>query len=278
MHEGGIMNILKKTATILERKEPQLTKRLFTGSWEAMGHIKRGIDTRTTEQLLENIDYFAKCCPEVAQFKDSLKSMNPKHLGLVSDVCELATRHEMINNAIDIRKPSSNGKSLFQFLMEKLPIASKENPAAVELTQEIINNTDSIGAKYTLGALSNLYECKEAARHAEATIPLVSDIAEATLNGGFTMDYSKERNFVKALGSFISPNVSLDKLKLLTEVNKIAENSNAVCQLNAFPFLTNKTEMSKILANLETFKCLDKNMHGKSINLTEFLEKNVNML
>ena len=125
------MSVLNRMKTSFS-KDANLTKRLFKSSWESIGHIKRGIDTRTTEQLLENIDYFANRLPEVAQFKEELKAMNPKHLGLISDLCELATNHEMINNAIDIRKPSSNGKSLFQFLMEKLPIASKENPAAVE--------------------------------------------------------------------------------------------------------------------------------------------------
>lgn len=278
MHEGDIMNILKKTATILERKEPQLTKRLFTGSWEAMGHIKRGIDTRTTEQLLENIDYFAKCCPEVAQFKAGLKSMNPKHLGLVSDVCELATRHEMINTAIDIRKINSNGKSLFQFLMEKLPVASKENPAAIELSQEIINNTDSIGAKYALAAISPLYENKNATKHIEATIPFVSDIAEATLSGGYTMDYSREKNFVNAISNFITPTVPLEKLTLLNDICKIAEKAKALCDIDAFQILKSKTPINVIKENLETFKNIDKNMQGKEINLTEFLEKNVNML
>lgn len=272
------MKLLTALNSSIQKREPQLTQRLFSGGWEAMGHIKRGADTRTTEQLLENIEYFSKRFPEVVQFKNELKKMNPKHLGLVSDICELASHNELVNTSIDIRKPVSKEKSLFQILLEKLPKASKENPASIELSQEIINNTDSIGAKYTLGALSSLYDCKDAAGHIEATIPMVSDIAEATLNGGYTMDYSKEKAFVNALRSFISPNVSLEKLKLLPNIIKIAENSNAICQLNAFPFLTNNTEISKILANLETFKSLDKNIHSKSINLTEFLEKNVNIL
>lgn len=272
------MKLLSALKSRVQKREPQLTQRLFNSGWEAMGHIKRRADVRTTEQLLENIEYFSKRFPEVAQFKKELKAMNPRHLNLVSDICELASNDELLNTAIDIRKPASKGKSLFEILIEKLPKASKENPASIELSQAIINNTDSIGAKYTLSALSTLYDCKDAARHIEATIPMVSDIAEATLNGGYTMDYSKERDFVKALGSFISPNVSLEKLRLLPDIIKIAENSNAICQVNSFPFLTNKTAIPKILANLETFKTLDKNMQSKSINLTDFLEKNVNIL
>ena len=268
------MNILKTT---LQTKEPQLTKRLFTSSWEAMGHIKRGADTRTTGQLLENIEYFAKKCPEVALFKEELKKMNPMHLGLVSDICELATHNEMLNNSINIRKPAANGKSLFQFLMEKLPIASNENPASIKLTQEIINNTDSIGAKYSLAKFAPIYDCKEAAKHIEATVPLVSDIAETTLKGGYTMDFSKEQNFVNGLDALISPSVSLEKLEILPKILETAELANANCAVHAFPFLTNNTPMSKITENLETFKELDKNMANKTINLTEFLENNVNL-
>lgn len=271
------MNILKNFASAIQIKEPQLTRRLFNSGFEKMGHITREPDTRTTEQLLDNIDYFAKKCPEVAQFKDELKAMNPEHLGLVSDICELANRTELLNTAINIKKPASNGKSLFQFLMEKLPKASKENPESLELSKAIIDNTDSIGAKYSLASLSQIYECKEASKHIKTAIPLVSEIAEATLKGGYTMDYSKEQNFVNGILSLISPKVVLEKLQILPEILKIAENSKANCQIDAFPFLTNNTAMQKITKNLEIFKQLDKNMEGKTINLTDFLEKNVNL-
>lgn len=262
---------------ILSMKEPRLTRRLFDGSWELFGHIKREPDTRTTEQLLENIDYFAKQYPEVAQFKSELKSMNPKYLGLVSDICELANHHECLNTAINIKKPSADGKSLFQFLMGKLPKASKENPASLELSQEIINNTDYVAAKYSLYSLSPLYDCKEASKHIEATIPLVSDIAESTLQGGYLMDYSREKNFVNGIKSLISPDVILEKLQLLPKILKIAEKSNAACEIEALPFLTSKTPISKITENLKTFQILDKNMKGKTVNLTDFLENNVNI-
>ena len=89
-------------------KEPQITRRLFDGSWNLMGSIKREADTRTTEQLLENIDYYALRCPEVAQFKNELKSMNPKFMGLVSDICELANHNELLNASINIKKPIPN--------------------------------------------------------------------------------------------------------------------------------------------------------------------------
>ena len=271
------MNILKKTTSTLQTKEPQLTKRIFAEGWDTIGYIKRKADTRTTEQLLANIDYYAKKCPEVAQFKDDLKAMNPLHLGLVSDICELANNNEALCNAIDIKKPASNGKSLFQFLLEKLPKASKENPASLELSKAIIDNSGSIASKYALASFVPLYDCKDAAEHIKATLPLIRDIAKLTLKGGYLMDYSKEKNFVNGISSYISPNVSLEKLKLLTEAIKVAENSNAMCEIQSFPFVTNKTPIEQGLKNLETFKKLDKNMQGKYINLTDFLEKNVDL-
>lgn len=259
--------------------EPQLTRRLFTGCFSQMGHVRRNLDTRTTAQLLENIDYFAKRFPEVEQFKAELKSINPKYLGLVSDICELANHTELINTSIDIKKRSaSNGKSLFQYLMEKLPQASKENPASLELFQAIIDNTDSIASKYALGYLYPIYDSKQRSDHITAIIPLIGDIAEATLNGGDLMDFSKERSFADAIKKLTSPYVQLEKLQILSKITKFAENANARCLINAFPFVTNKTPMANITENLETFKNLDKNMTGKEINLTEFLEKNVNLV
>ncbi len=266
-----------KAAKILTKKEPQLTGRLFNGGWNNIGIVKREPDNRTKEQLLENIDYYANQCPEVAQFKNELKSMNPKHLGLVSDICELANHLEHLNTAINIKKPDANGKSLFQFLMEILPKASKENPESLELSQSIIDNTDSIGAKYALNALRNLYDCKDAARHIKATIPFVRDIADAAFEGGYTMDYSKEKTFVNGLNSFISPNVSLEKLEFFPEIIKTAEEADATCVIDAFPFLTNKASVSKIKENLETFKNLASGIKDKKINLTDFLDNNVNI-
>lgn len=74
----GILNNVTKTIKPTFR---------FNG-WEAMGAYVRPQDTRTTEQLLANIDYFAEKLPEVAKFKKELKAMSPEHLGLASDICE----------------------------------------------------------------------------------------------------------------------------------------------------------------------------------------------
>lgn len=75
---GGMSSskIQEAAQTVAER-----TPVLRFGGWQRMGAHTRPADTRTTQQLLTNIDYFAQRNPEVAQFKKELKSMNPEHLG-----------------------------------------------------------------------------------------------------------------------------------------------------------------------------------------------------
>ena len=92
------------------------------------------------------------------------------------------------------------------------------------------------------------------------------------------MDYSKEQKFVDTLNSFISPDVQLKKLKIMPTILNYAEKANAECIVDAFPFLRNKTPINKILDNMETFKQIDSQLEGKTINLTSFLENNVNLV
>lgn len=267
------MNIFKNSV----ENNARLTKRLFNGGWESMGHIKREPDSRTTGQLLENIEYYSQKYPEVARFKDELKSMNPKHLGLVSDVCELVSNSAFLNTSVNLKQILNNGKSFFQIMIEKMPKASKENPASLALFQAIINNADSNSAKYLLCSILPTFECKEGAKHIEATVPLVENIAESTLQGGYTMDFSKEQAFLKSLDSLISPAVRLDKLQMLPKIMKVAEKSKADCEVHAFPFLTNPIPQETIEENLKVFEKIDENLKGKTINITEFLDKNINL-
>lgn len=255
----------------------------FADGFSPMGvHIKAP-DTRTTEQLLENIDYFADRLPEVARFRNELKSMNPKHLGLVSDICELGTRIEMLNTGINIRIPAENGKSLLEFLMEKLPKASKENPQMIEFAQEVINNTDSIASKYFLGSFAQVFEHPEAARHLEATRPLIKDIAEATLNGGYTMDFSKQQRFVNGLSKFINSSADPEKIKFIQRIieatKKIPEHLNLSCYINGPTIAYAEKSVPQMQENLDTFMQIAEGLSKKTstVDLSEFLTRNVNL-
>ncbi len=253
------------------------------GAWQQMGAFTREPDTRTTEQLLANIDYFAEKLPEVAQFKKELKTMKPQHLGLVSDICELGARMDMLNTNINIRKPASNGKSLLAFLMEKLPKASKENPEMLNLAQEVINQTDTTASKYFLGSFAGVFEHPEAGRHLAATKPLVKDIAQATLRGGYTMDYSKEQKFVNVLSSYVNPSVNPEKIEIVNEtlrtVDRLPESVNLSCAVDGTAILNSKTPVGQMRENLETFSQIAEGLSQKTqeINLSDFVIRNVNL-
>ena len=87
---------IKLTGNLTESIKPNLRFDDWIGR-------KKPNDNRTTKELLTNIDYFAENMPEVAKFKKELKSMNPKHLSLVSDICEL-TRYDLNNKNINIKE------------------------------------------------------------------------------------------------------------------------------------------------------------------------------
>ncbi len=276
----GIINkIIGGGAQLTERLKPSFR----FGAWEQMGAFTREADTRTTEQLLANIDYFAEKMPEVAQFRQELKAMNPKHLGLVSDICEMGNKTEMLNTNINIRKPASNGKSLLAFLMEKLPKASKENPDMVEFAQEVINHTDITASKYFLGSFAPVFEHPEAGRHLAATRPLVKDIAESTLSGGYTMDYTKEQKFVNVLGSFINPSVNPEKIEVVNEAlraaDKLPESMDLNCIIDGTEILNSKATTQQMRENLNIFSQIVESIAQKTkeFNLSEFITKNVNL-
>lgn len=269
------MSLFSKISNTLS-KEPAFR----FGGWQTMGAHTKAPDTRSTEQLLANIEYFAQKNPEVAKFKKELKAMNPKHLGLVSDICELSNSSDMLSTNINLKDSKQVGKNVFAAWMEKLPKASKENPAALEFAQEVINQTDSTASKYFLASTDELLEHSEAAEYLKATKPLVKDIAEATLSGGYTMDFSKEKNFVKALSSYINPNADVEKIKLMPEMIKVADSipESTNIYIDSLPFIHSNVPMGKIRENLQVFPQVANNLEqGKSINMTDFLMKNVNL-
>ncbi len=252
--------------------------------WETLGAHVRPQDTRTTEQLLANIDYFAEKLPEVAKFKKELKAMSPEHLGLASDICELGTRQEKIATHIDIRQSAPNKKSLLEFLIERLPIASKENPEALNFSKEVINNTGTTASKYFLNEFAGMLDHPEAGKHFSATKPLVKNIAEATLQGGYRMDYEKENNFVNSLWQFINPKVNPENIEVINEtiktVSKLPKScDNLNCIIDSDTIINSKIPSAKMKENLSTFTEIAENLSKQTneVNLSDFMTKNVNL-
>ncbi len=274
---GGAASKVQEAAQTVAERTPVFR----FGGWQTMGAHTRPADTRTTEQLLTNIDYFAQRNPEVAQFKKELKSMKPEHLGLVSDICELANHREMLSTNIDIKTPFKDGeKSLFAFLMEKLPKASKENPEALNFAQEVINQTDNTASKYFLGSFRQVFEAPELAKHLQVTKPYVKGIAEGTLKGAYTMDYSKERNFVESLAAYINTGADTDKIKMLDKILKLGNETQIEnMSFDGIQFIHSKAPISQVEENMKVLPQLASNMANvkSNFNLTDFLTRNVNL-
>ena len=207
--------------------------------------------------------------------------MKPEHLGLVSDICELANRREMLNTNIDIKAPLKDGeKSLFALLIEKLPKASKENPEALNFAQEVINQTDSTASKFFLNSFVSAFEKPEAAKHLQVTKPYVKDIAEGTLKGGYTMDYLKERNFVKSIAAYLNSEADTDKIKMLDKILKLGNETQIEnMSFDGIQFIHSKAPISQVEENMKVLPQLASNMANvkSNFNLTDFLTRNVNL-
>ena len=271
------MSLINKISNALS-KEPVFR---FEG-WQKMGAHTKAPDTRSTEQLLTNIDYFAQKNPEVAKFKAELKAMNPKYLGLVSDICELTNRSNMLNTNINLKDPKQVGKNVFAAWIEKLPKASKENPEALEFTQEVISQTSSDASKYFLASSTELLDHPEFAEHLKATKPLVKGIAENELSGGYTMDFSKEQKFVNVLAGYVNRSSDPNKIKLMPEILSTAENvpGDINIYIEEIPFIQSKVPLDKLKANLQVFPKVAEMLSSQGcneINMTDFLMKNVNL-
>lgn len=264
--------------SLLNSVGKELKPVLRFGGWQTIGAQTRPADTRTTAQLLENIEYFAQKNSAIAKFKDELKSVNPKHLGLVSDICELGSHKEQMSQGIDMNTLKSNdGKSLFAFILEKLPKASKENPQAMEFTKEVIDHTDTTASKYFLADFGGILGCPQAAKHLEATKPLVKNIAEETLNG-YKMDFENERKFMTTIRSFVDPTAKPEKIAMVKEVLKSVEALPDRDMMHIDRFIRSDAPATQIRANAPQLKHASDMAckRGDWLNIDEFLTTNVN--
>ncbi len=228
--------------------------------------------------MLENIEYFAQKNSAIAKFKDELKSVNPKHLGLVSDICELGSHNELMSQGIDMNVLKSNdGKSLLAFILEKLPKASKENPQAMEFTKEVIDHTDTTASKYFLADFGGILGYPQAAKHLEATKPLVKDIAEETLIG-YKMDFENERNFMTTIRSFVDPTAKPEKIAMVKEILKPVEALPDRDMVHIDRFIRSDAPAAQIRANVPQLKHASDMAckRGDWLNIDEFLTTNVN--
>lgn len=264
--------------SLLNSVGKELKPVLRFGGWQTIGAQTRPADTRTTAQLLENIEYFAQKNSAIAKFKDELKSVNPKHLGLVSDICELGEHHEMMSQSIDMKAlKDGGGKSLLSSILGELPKASRENPQAMEFTKEVIDHTDTTASKYFLADFGGILGCPQAAKHLEATKPLVKDIAEETLNG-YKMDFENERKFMNTIRSFVDPTAKPEKIAMVKEILQPVQALPDRDMMHIDRFIRSDAPAAQIRANVPQLKHASDMAckRGDWLNIDEFLTTNVN--
>lgn len=279
-----MLDFLKKAAQkpIQEfvQKELRPVNRLFTGGFSQMGADHRAPDTRTAEELVQTIDYYVERIPELQQFAKEIKTLSPKHMGLIADTLELSSYHAMLTE-----NEANLDRAFSQVVKEKLVSqmiqASKENPEAMELIEAIINNTDSITSKYALYSMSGgILNMKEFAQHMKESAKVIGVIADETLKGGYTMDFSKQERFMDFIKQFINQATISDKISFLfDEFIKLTDSINGVFNIDVPKFLRSTTPLAKVRENLAILPELVKNgLKPEQMDIVEFTTKNVNLV
>lgn len=271
------------TSKAVQKTVARPVNRLFTEAFQKMGAVSRRPDTRTTEELVQTIDYYTERIPELKQFSKEIKSLNPKYMGTIADTMELSRFQEMLPTNINMAQMSQRGVSYRQAIIEDMIEASKTNPEAMELVDSIINNTDSTTMKYALCLMTGgILKNKELAKHMQETAKIVPDIAKDTLKGGYTMDYSKQENFMEMIRTFVNPNAKPDKITaLFKDLAAATDNLPQNLNFNIYmdKFVNSPTPLSQVRENIkvlpEVVKMLGEKV--KSFDVVDFVTKNTNL-
>lgn len=268
---------LKTAKSLVERP----VNRIFTEVFQQMGIVKRKPDTRTKEQIVQTIDYYAERIPEVKEFAQEIKKLNPKHMGTIADTMELSAHSEMLNTNIDMSRLGKNGLSYRQAVIQELMEASKTNPEAMELVDAIINNTDTITSKFALLTMSGgILKDKGLAKHMQETAKVIPNIADETLKGWYTMDYSKQQNFMDWIKLLVNPQTKAGKIEpLFKDLTAFADKRPEHFEINVNKFIESDAPTEKMAENFKVLpQILD--MLGdkvKNFDIVDFVTKNTNM-
>ncbi|MBD5401408.1 hypothetical protein HDR58_01210 [bacterium] len=275
------MSFFSKVSAKISNDAVKLPNRFTENGFMPMGAVKRTPRTNTTEELVSSIRAYAKESPEIAEFAKHLDEMNPEHLRLAQDVIDLSRTQEMLTTNINLNNKNKDGEKIIGRILRMLPEVSKKNPGAIELTESVINNSDTTNAKYFLASLFNndLAKFGELSEHMKALKSLVPQIAEETLSGGYMMDYSKEQNFYRFVTNFCRNDANPESIGLLPKVLDIVD---TICkkikvEINGTTIALGNPKT--ITENMEILPQLLKNAEakGQDINVSEFLTNNVNL-
>lgn len=275
------MNLFGKQilADAIHAKPLEPITRWGRGGWQAMGHVQHPADNRTVAQLEQTIEAYAQKIPEVNAFIKELRELSPKHKALVADTIEISTNKAMLMNDIDMLK-KVNGKSAMEVLIGDMVEASKTNPEALEFAQAVINNTDTIAAKYALTEMTGgVLKYPQFSEHFAQTKNLVPNFAEQTLGGGYLGTHEKEKNFMDIVKTFIHPDSKPQNIKLVKNLQDASAPIDNIKGLQIDDFIRTDVPVSKLEENISTMPQVAKMLEGKGKDLdaVEYVIKNTNM-
>ena len=272
--KGKILAIISK---ISEGSQKLQNRFLEGGGFMKLGFVQRNPRSNTTKELTNSIRAYAKENPEIANFAKHIDEMNPKHLGLAQDIIDLSNTKELSMTNIDLGQKIQDGTTYAGYMLKRLPEISKKNPEALDLTEEVINNSDTQNAKFFLSKLFgyNLENMSSISEQMKATKEVVPEVAKSTLEGGYTGDFSKNNQFFTFIQTLCSGDSKPENIKLLKPIfemmDKINKNTGATCDIEKL-----RTAETKIVKdNMDALPYLLENAEaqGKTIDVTDFLTK-----
>ena len=249
----------------------------FNQGFMKMGVVNRSPRNNSTNEIIESIQAYAKENPEIADFAKHLNELNPKHLGLAQDIIDLSYTKEMLPTAIRLNDKAENGKTILGLILNRLPEISKKNPAALDLTETVFNNSDSINSKYFLRKLFsfNIENMSGISKQMKATKEVIPEIASDTLDGAYTADYSKNKEFFEFVQALCTEDSKPENVKIIkpimNAINKLCKYSQPMCDLNTIK--TGDTQVIK--KNMEALPYLLENAEAQKIpvDISGFLTK-----
>ncbi len=276
------MSFMSKIGAAIDSSVNKLPNRFLEGGFMKMGAVDRAPRANTTQELVDSIRAYAKESPEIAEFAKHLDEMQPEHLGLAQDIIDLSNTHEMLMTNINLKDTLKNGKTVMGEMLKMLPETSKKNPAALELSEEVINHSDATNAKYFLCSLfgHDLPNMGSLAEQMRATKEVVGTIAKDTLSGGYTGTFEKNKEFFEFIKNLCYNDSKPENVKMLKPIfdtiEKLCKNTQPTCDIGAIR--TGNTKAIK--ENLEILPQVLENAdkQGKSIDVSSFLTNNVNLV
>jgi len=248
------------------------------GGWQNLGAVKRPADTRTAEDLIETLKAWAKVDPVVEGVLPKLKNLDKKYLGLAADTVELANRKSMLPLDINLKSMTNLGIRAHQFILNSIPIAAQKNPAALDFTQEVINNTDTLTSKVFLHQTTGgVWFNTKVSEHFKAAKPLVEFFAKKSFEHPRIYDFGNQRHFMELVVSVIDEDADVEKIKLVKDIySKMNDKENMYIS----NFVKSKVPADKIRDNLSSIDKVNDLLKSKGkqpVDTEAYLLNNTNL-